>query len=124
MQQETSEIMAFKVGRTEGNVIRTLEAFTLLNSTCKYVLMAENQMIPKSNNRKLPRQIDKDTGVFCHDTESCIGLRRVVEHLISEGKLDQYLSTKPTPEQPANRQINMINGGVPIADTNNRSIKK
>ncbi|CAL2270967.1 unnamed protein product [Prunus armeniaca] len=44
---------------------RPEEAFTLLNSTYEYALMAENQMIPKPSNQKLPRQINKDTGVFC-----------------------------------------------------------
>ncbi|CAL9005145.1 unnamed protein product, partial [Prunus brigantina] len=74
---------------------RPPEVFTILNSSYEHVLMAENQIIPKPNPRKLPRQVDKDTGVFCryhqyngHDTESCIALRRIVEKLISEGKLD------------------------------------
>ncbi|CAL9021522.1 unnamed protein product, partial [Prunus brigantina] len=77
--------------------------------------MAENQMIPKPNPRKLPRQVDKDTGVFCryhqyngHDTKSCIALRRIVEKLISEGKLDQYLNAHSGPELQGNWQINMI----------------
>lgn len=127
-QWETNEGTDFKVDRTEANAIRIRggrndirslkkarpeETFTLLNSTYEYVLMAKNHMISKPSNRKLPRQIDKDTEVFCryyqyngHDTESCIALRKVVEHLISEGRLDQHLSTKPTPEQPANQQIN------------------
>ncbi|KAI5343610.1 hypothetical protein L3X38_011486 [Prunus dulcis] len=58
---------------------RPEEVFTLLNSTYEYVLMAENQKIRKPNNRKLIRQVNKDTRVFCqyhqynsHDTESCI----------------------------------------------------
>ncbi|CAL9004116.1 unnamed protein product, partial [Prunus brigantina] len=58
-----------------------------------------------------------------HDTESCITLWKIVEWLISEGKLDQYLNTHSTPEQPGNRQINMISGGTPIADSSNRSTK-
>ncbi|CAL2247425.1 unnamed protein product [Prunus armeniaca] len=60
--------------------------------------------------RKLPRQVDKDTGVFCryhqyngHDTKSYIALRRIVEKLISEGKLDQYLSAQSGPEHQGNR---------------------
>ncbi|CAL8991494.1 unnamed protein product [Prunus brigantina] len=92
--------------------------------------MAENQMIPKPSLRKLPRQVDKDTGVFCryhqyngHDTESCIALRRIIEKLISEGKLDQYLNAHSGPEPPGNRQINMISGGTPIADSSRRSAK-
>ncbi|CAL8114265.1 unnamed protein product [Prunus armeniaca] len=78
---------------------RPLEVFTILNSTYEHFLLAENQMIPKPSLRKLPRQLDKDTGVFYryhqyngHDIESCIALRRIVEKLISEGKLDQYLN--------------------------------
>ncbi|CAL9000618.1 unnamed protein product, partial [Prunus brigantina] len=60
---------------------RPPEVFTILNSTYEHVLMAENQIIQKPSLRKLPRQVDKDTGVFCryhqyngHDTESCIAL--------------------------------------------------
>ncbi|CAL8993946.1 unnamed protein product [Prunus brigantina] len=44
---------------------RSPEVFTILNATYEHVLMAENQMIPKPSLRKLPRQVDKDTGVFC-----------------------------------------------------------
>ncbi|CAL8117037.1 unnamed protein product [Prunus armeniaca] len=87
-------------------------------------------MIPKPSLRKLPRQVDKDTRVFCryhqyngHDTESCIALRTIVEKLISEGKLDQYLNAQSGPEHQGNRQINMISGGTPIADSSCRSIK-
>ncbi|CAL2226728.1 unnamed protein product [Prunus armeniaca] len=90
---------------------RPEEVFTAPNSTYEHVLMAENQIIPKPSNWKLPRQVDKDMGVFCryhqyngHDAESCIALRKIIEKLISEGKLDQY----PAPEHPSNRQINMI----------------
>ncbi|CAL8175956.1 unnamed protein product [Prunus armeniaca] len=88
---------------------RPEEVFTSINSTYEHVLMAENQMIPKPNSRKLPRQVDKDTGVFScyhqyngHDTESCIALRKIVESVINEGKLDQYLNTHPAPEKPGN----------------------
>ncbi|CAL8992340.1 unnamed protein product, partial [Prunus brigantina] len=84
---------------------RPPKVFTILNMSYECVLMAENQMIPKPSLRKLPRQVDKDTGVFCryhqyngHDTESCIALRRIVEKLISEGKLDQYLNAHSGPE--------------------------
>ena len=59
-----------------------------------------------------------------HDTESCIALRKIVERLIREGKLDQYLSDRSVPEQQVNRQVNMISGGTPISEANNRSIKK
>ncbi|XP_021822161.1 uncharacterized protein LOC110763638 [Prunus avium] len=104
--------------------------FTLLNTTYEHVLLTEGEMIPKPNNRKLPRSNEKDTGVFCryhqyngHDTESCIALRKIVERLINEGKLDQYLSTKPASDKPPNRQINMISGGTSIAETSNRSVK-
>ncbi|XP_021829439.1 uncharacterized protein LOC110769717 [Prunus avium] len=109
---------------------RPEEIFTLLNTTYEHVLLTEGDIIPKPNNRKLPRQSEKDTGVFCryhqyngHDTESCIALRKIVERLINEGRLDQYLSTKPTSDKPPNRQINMISGGTPIAETSNRSVK-
>lgn len=57
-----------------------------------------------------------------HDTESCVALRKVVKRLINEGKLDQYLSTRPNPDQPVNWQINTISGVAPIADTSNWSI--
>ncbi|CAL8991542.1 unnamed protein product, partial [Prunus brigantina] len=94
---------------------RPPEVFTILNTSYERVLMAENQMIPKPSFRKLPRQVDKDTGVFCryhqyngHDTESCIALRRIVEKMIGEGKLDQYLDTHAGAEPPGNRQINVI----------------
>ncbi|CAL8990852.1 unnamed protein product, partial [Prunus brigantina] len=43
--------------------------------------------------------------------------------LISEGKLDQYLNAHSGPEPPGNRQINMISGGTPIADSSRRSTK-
>ncbi|CAL8993373.1 unnamed protein product, partial [Prunus brigantina] len=109
---------------------RPPEVFTTLNTSYERVLMAENQMIPKPSFRKLPRQVDKDTGVFCryhqyngHDTESCIALRRIVEKLISEGKLDQYLNAHSGPDPPGNRQIKMISGGTPIADSSRRSTK-
>ncbi|CAL9024300.1 unnamed protein product [Prunus brigantina] len=109
---------------------RPPEVFTILNSTYEHVLMVENQMIPKPSLRKLPWQVDKNIGVFCryhqyngHDTESCIPLRRIVEKLISEGKLDQYLNTQLGPEHQGNRQINMISGGTPIADFIRRSVK-
>ncbi|XP_021815355.1 uncharacterized protein LOC110757911 [Prunus avium] len=109
---------------------RSEEIFTLLNTTYEHVLLTEGEMISKPNNRKLPRRNEKDTGVFCryhqyngHDTELCIALRKIVERLINEGKLDQYLNTKTASDQPSNRQINMISGGAPIAETSNRSVK-
>ncbi|CAL8132440.1 unnamed protein product [Prunus armeniaca] len=112
------------------NSDRPPEVFTILNLTYEHVLMVKNQMISKPSLRKLPRQVDKDTGVFCryhqyndHDTESCIALRRIVEKLISEGKLDQYMSTQSGPEHQGNRQINMIRGSTPIADCSRRSVK-
>lgn len=43
--------------------------------------------------------------------------------MISEDRLDQYLGKRSAPKQPSNRQINMINGGAPIIDSSNRSIK-
>ncbi|KAI5337709.1 hypothetical protein L3X38_016980 [Prunus dulcis] len=109
---------------------RQAEVFTLLNQTYEYVLVNKNQLIPKPNSRKLHRPSDKDTGVFCryhqyngHDTESYIALCKIIERLVSEGRLDQYLGTRPAQEQPSNRQINMISDGAPITDSSNRSIK-
>ncbi|XP_021801487.1 uncharacterized protein LOC110745676 [Prunus avium] len=109
---------------------RSEEIFTFLNTTYEHVLLTEGELIPKPNNRKLPRQNGKDTGVFCryhqyngHDTKSCIALRKIVERLINDGKLDQYLNTNTASDQPSNRQINMISGGAPIPETSNRSVK-
>lgn len=109
---------------------RQAEVFTLLNTTYEYVLVNENQMIPKLDSTKLPRSSYKDTRVFCryhqyngHDTESCIALCKIVERLINEGKLDQYLGMRPAPEQPNNLQINLISGRAPIVDSSNQSIK-
>ncbi|CAL8991628.1 unnamed protein product [Prunus brigantina] len=53
---------------------RPPEVFTILNTSYERVLMAENQMIPKPSFRKLPRQVDKDTGPSVHQelhTRSC-----------------------------------------------------
>ncbi|XP_016647078.1 PREDICTED: uncharacterized protein LOC107880318 [Prunus mume] len=79
--------------------------------------MNEHDQIPKPTNRKPGRQDNRDTGKFCryhqqnsHNTEDCISLRKIVERLIREGKLDQYLARPPqAPALNANRQINMIN---------------
>ncbi|CAL8088579.1 unnamed protein product [Prunus armeniaca] len=95
---------------------RTQEVFTSLNMTYEAVLMNENEIIPKPNNRKPNRQDNRDTGKFCryhqhnsHNTEDCISLRKIVERLIWDGKLDQYIARpQQAPVPNANRQINMI----------------
>ncbi|BFG35159.1 hypothetical protein CerSpe_214330 [Prunus speciosa] len=71
------------------------EVFTLLNTSYEAVLMNENEIIPKPTFRKPSRQDGRDTGKFCryhqqnsHNIEDCISLRKIVERLIREGKLD------------------------------------
>ncbi|CAL8080855.1 unnamed protein product [Prunus armeniaca] len=97
--------------------------------------MNEHDQIPKPTNRKPNRQDNRDTGKFCryhqqnsHNTEDCISLRKIVERLIREGKLDQYLARPPQAPAPnVNRQINMINtisGGPTLAGPSNRSAKQ
>ncbi|CAL8157340.1 unnamed protein product [Prunus armeniaca] len=114
---------------------RAQEVFTLLNTTYETVLMNKHDQIPKPTNRKPNRQDNLDTGKFCryhqqnsHNTEDCISLRKIVERLIREGKLDQYLARPPQAPAPnANRQINMINtisGGPTLAGPSNRSMKQ
>lgn len=83
-------------------------------------------MIQKPSNRKLPRQVNKDTRVLYrfyvyngHDTKYCIAFRKIVECIIDEGKLDQYLADRPPSGKTTIRQSNMISGGVPIAETSN-----
>ncbi|CAL2271001.1 unnamed protein product [Prunus armeniaca] len=111
------------------------EVLTLLNTTYETVLMNEHDQIPKPTNRKPNRQDNRDTSKFCryhqqnsHNTEDCISLRKIVERLIREGKLDQYLARPPQAFAPnANRQINMINtisGGTTLAGPSNRSMKQ
>ncbi|XP_034197747.1 uncharacterized protein LOC117613223 [Prunus dulcis] len=61
-----------------------------------------------------------------HDTESCVALRNIIEGLIREGKLDNYVHNLPPPPNPHQRQINMIStisGGPTLAGTSNNSIK-
>ena len=111
------------------------EVFTLLNTTYETVLMNEQEAIPKPNVRRPNRQDNRETGKFCryhqhnsHNTEDCISLRKIVERLIREGKLDQYIArppTAPVPNPP--RQINMIStisGGPTVAGTSHRSMKQ
>ncbi|CAL8083402.1 unnamed protein product [Prunus armeniaca] len=111
------------------------EVFTLLNTTYETVLMNEHDQIPKPTNRKPNRQDNRDTGKFCryhqqnsHNTEDCISLRKIVERLIREGKLDHYIARPPQASAPnANRQINMIStisGGPTLAGPSNRSMKQ
>ncbi|XP_020413028.1 uncharacterized protein LOC109947446 [Prunus persica] len=111
------------------------EVFTLLNTTYEAVLMNEQGIIPKPNARRPNRQDNRDTGKFCryhqhnsHNTEDCISLRKIVERLIREGKLDQYIARQPTAPVPNPvRQINMIStisGGPTIAGMSNRSMKQ
>ncbi|CAL9007786.1 unnamed protein product [Prunus brigantina] len=113
---------------------RTQEVFTLLNTTYEAVLMNEHEQILKPN-RKPNRQDTRETGKFCryhqqssHNTEDCISLRKIVERLIREGKLDQYIARpQQAPAPNANRQINMINtirGGPTLAGPSNRSVKQ
>ncbi|XP_021815595.1 uncharacterized protein LOC110758113 [Prunus avium] len=75
------------------------EVYTLLNTSYEAVLMNEQEIIPKPVNRKPNRQDNRDTRKFCryhqhnsHNTEDCISLRKIVERLIREGKLDQYIA--------------------------------
>ncbi|CAL2276719.1 unnamed protein product [Prunus armeniaca] len=114
---------------------RAPEVFTLLNTTYETVLMNKHDQIPKPTNRKPNLQDNRDTGKFCryhqqnsHNTEDCISLRKIVERLIREGKLDQYLARPPQAPAPnANRQINMIStisGGPTLAGPSNRSMKQ
>ncbi|CAL9013591.1 unnamed protein product, partial [Prunus brigantina] len=111
------------------------EVFTLLNTTYEAVLMNEHDQIPKPTNRKPNRQDNRDTGKFCryhqqnsHNTEDCISLRKIVERLIREGKLDQYIARpQQAPAPNVNRQINMIStisGGPTLAGPSNRSVKQ
>ncbi|XP_020412104.1 uncharacterized protein LOC109947084 [Prunus persica] len=111
------------------------EVFTLLNTTYEAVLMNEHGIIPKPNARRPNRQDNRDTGKFCryhqhnsHNTEDCISLRKIVERLIREGKLDQYIARQPTAPVPNPvLQINMIStisSGPTIAGMSNRSIKQ
>ncbi|CAL8174571.1 unnamed protein product [Prunus armeniaca] len=97
--------------------------------------MNEHDQIPKPTNRKPNRQDNRDTGKFCryhqqnsHNTEDCISLRKIVERLIREGKLDHYIARPPQAPAPnANRQINMIStisGGPTLARPSNRSVKQ
>ncbi|CAL2277091.1 unnamed protein product [Prunus armeniaca] len=98
--------------------------------TYEAVLMNEHDQIPKPNHRKPNRQNNRDIGKFyryhqqnSHNTEDCISLRKIVERLIREGKLNQ--SQAPAPN--ANRQINMIStisGGPTLAGPYNRSTKQ
>ncbi|CAL2227858.1 unnamed protein product [Prunus armeniaca] len=114
---------------------RAQEVFTLLNTTYETVLMNEHDQIPKLTNRKPNRQDNRDTGKFCryhqqnsHNTEDCISLRKIVERLIREGKLDHYIARSPQASAPnANRQINMIStisGGPTLEGPSNRSMKQ
>ncbi|XP_021833951.1 uncharacterized protein LOC110773736 [Prunus avium] len=111
------------------------EVFTLLNTSYEAVLMNENEIIPKPAFRKPNRQDGRDTGKFCryhqqnsHNTEDCISLRKIVERLIREGKLDQNIARPQQAPMPnANRQINMIStisGGPTLAGASNRSMKQ
>ncbi|XP_020414875.1 uncharacterized protein LOC109947891 [Prunus persica] len=111
------------------------EVFTLLNTTYEAVLMNEQEIILKPNLRRPNRQDNRDTGKFCryhqhnsHNTEDCISLRKIVERLIREGKLDQYIARQPSVPVPNPiRQINMIStisGGPTIVGMSNRSMKQ
>ncbi|CAL8169210.1 unnamed protein product [Prunus armeniaca] len=86
---------------------RSHEVFTLLNTTYEANLMNKQEIIPKLVNRKPNRQDNRDTEKFYlyhqhnnHNTEECISLRKIVEHLIWEGKLDQYIARPPQAPAP------------------------
>ncbi|XP_021817131.1 uncharacterized protein LOC110759386 [Prunus avium] len=107
----------------------------ILRKTRAAVLLNENEIIPKPTFRKPNRQDGRDTGKFyryhqqnSHNTEDCISLRKIVERLIREGKLDQYIARpQQAPVPNANRQINMISmisGGPTLAGGSNRSRKQ
>ncbi|XP_034219187.1 uncharacterized protein LOC117630595 [Prunus dulcis] len=111
------------------------EVFTLLNTTYEAVLMNEQEIIPKPNQRRPNRQDNRETGKFCryhqhnsHNTEDCISLRKIVERLIREGRLDQYIARQPLAPVPnPTRQINMIStisGGPTVVGMSNRSMKQ
>ncbi|XP_034225454.1 uncharacterized protein LOC117635213 [Prunus dulcis] len=78
----------------------------------------------ESNSEYVPSKTQHNS----HNTEECISLRKIVERLIREGKLDQYIARPPqAPVLNGNRQINMINtisGGPTLACTSNRSVKQ
>ncbi|XP_034197018.1 uncharacterized protein LOC117612439 [Prunus dulcis] len=63
-----------------------------------------------------------------HNTENCISLRKIVERLIREGRLDQYIARQPPAPVPnPTRQINMIStisGGPTVARMSNRSMQQ
>ncbi|XP_034197315.1 uncharacterized protein LOC117612781 [Prunus dulcis] len=63
-----------------------------------------------------------------HNTEDCISLRKIVERLIREGRLDQYIARQPSaPVANPTRQINMIStisGGSTVAGMRDRSMKQ
>ncbi|CAL8995965.1 unnamed protein product [Prunus brigantina] len=111
---------------------RAQEVFTLLNTTYEAVLMNEHDQIPKPTNRKPNRQDNRDTGKFCryhqqnsHNTEDYISLRKIVERLIREGKLDQYIARpQQAPAKNANRHISTISGGPTLAGPSNRLVKQ
>ncbi|XP_034217344.1 uncharacterized protein LOC117628908 [Prunus dulcis] len=102
------------------------EVFNMLNTTYEAILMNENEIIPKPNHQKPNRQDNQHTGKFCryhqhnsHNTEECIRLRKIIECLIREGKLDQYIARSPqAPVLNQNSHINMIStisGGPTLA---------
>ncbi|XP_020417977.1 uncharacterized protein LOC109948691 [Prunus persica] len=109
------------------------EVFTTLNTTYENVLVREAPIIPKPPPQRPSSKPMPNTGVFCrfhqfsgHDTESCVALRNIIEGLICEGKLDNYVHNIPPPPNPHQRQINMIStisGGPTLAGTSNNSIK-
>ncbi|CAL8174398.1 unnamed protein product [Prunus armeniaca] len=117
------------------NPDRAQEVFTLLNTTYEAFLMNEHDQISKPNHRKPNWQDNRDTGKFCryhqqnsHNTEDCISLRKIIERLIREEKLDQYIARpQQAPAANANQQINMISTisvGLTLAGPSNRSIKQ
>ncbi|XP_020424437.1 uncharacterized protein LOC109950302 [Prunus persica] len=84
------------------------EVFTTLNTTYENVLVHEAPIIPKPPPRRPFGKPMPNTGFLCHfhqfsghDTESCVALRNIIEGLICEGKLDNYVHNLPPPTKPS-----------------------
>lgn len=88
--------------------------------------MNEQEIIPKLANRRPNWQNNRDTNKFrryhqhnCHDTEQCIPLKKIIEQLVKEGKLDRFIQRPQQAQATAPpQQINMINtnnGGPTMA---------
>ncbi|XP_020415577.1 uncharacterized protein LOC109948079 [Prunus persica] len=97
-------------------------------SWCVKLLSSPSHPSRRPSSKPMP-----NTGVFCrfhqfngHDTESCVALCNIIEGLIREGKLDNYVHNLAPLPNPHQRQINMIStisGGPTLVGTSNNSIK-